>query len=226
MSRMNLTQADQLFVGKVRYAKAQKNKPGIEMTPLYDYRAAPALAVSTDVAASQAINTGTPGLINGARATAGIATLDVPRNVVAAWTGAAVLTVTGTDMYGETLTEVSASGTTFTGKKAFKTVTSLTVSANVTALTAGSGAVVGLPYRVDANDLLAARFNNAIDAGTFLPADLTKPATGSTGDSRGTFAAAGTFDGTKVLSLLFKVAGVVNTGALSAKEMAYGVQVA
>lgn len=226
MSRMNLTQADQLFVGKVRYAKAQHNKPGIEMTPLYDYRSAPALAVSTDIAASQAITAGTPALINGARATAGIATLDVPRNVVAAWTTASVMTIVGTDQYGETISEVSASGTSHTGKKAFKTITSINMSISVTAFTAGSGAVVGLPYRVDANDLLAARFNNAIDAGTFLPADLTKPATGSTGDTRGTFAAAGTFDGVKVLSLLIKVAGVIGAGGLTAKEMAYGVQVA
>src|SRR5690606_3824873 len=48
------------------------------------------------------------------------AVLDVPRNVVAAWTNAAVLTVTGEDEYGDTIVESSASGTSFTGKKAFK----------------------------------------------------------------------------------------------------------
>lgn len=72
-------------------------------------------------------------------------TADTPRNVVAAWTGAAVLTVTGTDVYGNTLVEKSGSGTSFTGKKAFKTVTGISVSANVTSLTVGTGNVLGLP---------------------------------------------------------------------------------
>lgn len=72
-------------------------------------------------------------------------TADVPRNVVASWTGTAVLTVTGTDEYGNVLKESSGSGTSFTGKKAFKTVTDIAVSANVTALTVGTGNVFGLP---------------------------------------------------------------------------------
>ncbi len=70
---------------------------------------------------------------------------DVPRNVVAAWTGTAVLTVTGTDEYGNTVVESSASGTSFTGTKAFATVTDISVSANVTSLTVGTGDVLGLP---------------------------------------------------------------------------------
>lgn len=72
-------------------------------------------------------------------------TADVPRNVVAAWTGTAVLTVTGTDAYGNTIVESSASGTSFTGTKAFKTVTNISVSANVTSLTVGTGNVLGIP---------------------------------------------------------------------------------
>lgn len=70
---------------------------------------------------------------------------DVPRNVVAAWTGTAVLTVTGTDEYGNTIVESSASGTSLVGKKAFKTVTGISSSANITSLTVGTGDVLGLP---------------------------------------------------------------------------------
>ena len=81
-----------------------------------------------------------------AAALAGVA--DVPRNVVAAWTGSAVLTVTGYDEYGNLMVEKSASGTTFTGKKAFKRVTNIAVSANVTSLTVGTGDVLGLPIFV------------------------------------------------------------------------------
>lgn len=76
-------------------------------------------------------------------------TLDVPRNIVAAWTGTAVLTVTGTDEYGNTIVESSASGTSLTGKKAFKTVTNVSTSANITSLTVGTGDVLGLPFFVE-----------------------------------------------------------------------------
>ncbi len=76
------------------------------------------------------------------------AILDVPRNVVAAWTGTAVLTVTGLDEYGDVVVESSASGTSFTGKKAFKRINSIAVSANVTSLTVGTGDVLGLPAYV------------------------------------------------------------------------------
>ena len=75
-------------------------------------------------------------------------TADVPRNVVAAWTGTAVLTITGTDEYGNTIVESSASGTSLTGLKAFKTVTGISSSANITSLTVGTGDVLGLPFFV------------------------------------------------------------------------------
>lgn len=75
-------------------------------------------------------------------------TADVPRNVVAAWTGTAIITITGTDEYGNVLVEKSGSGTSLTGKKAFKTVTAIAVSANVTSLTVGTGDVLGLPVAI------------------------------------------------------------------------------
>src|SRR3546814_17307616 len=57
---------------------------------------APLTADADGVCASQAITAAAGGTINGAFATGGVATLYVPRNVVAAWTTAAGLTVTGT----------------------------------------------------------------------------------------------------------------------------------
>jgi len=203
-NRNNISRALSVFIGKVNYGKYQSGAPGVEMSPLYKFRSAPALGVSTDVAASQAV-VSTTFVINGARASGGVATFDVPRNVIAAWTNTAILTITGTDQYGITITEVTASGTSHTGKKAFKTITSVSSNASITGATVGSGNVLGLPFRVDASDLIAARFNNAIDAGTFVPADTTSPVTSSTGDQRGTFALAGTLDGAKVLTLLLSV---------------------
>lgn len=87
-------------------------------------------------------------------------TMDVPRNIVAAWTGTAVLTITGTDEYGNTLVESSASGTSFTGKKAFATVTNVAVSANVTSLTVGTGDVLGLPFFVSNAGQVIAEFED------------------------------------------------------------------
>lgn len=73
---------------------------------------------------------------------------DTPRNVVAAWTGTAVLTITGKDVYGNTIVEKSASGTSMHGSKAFKTVTGISSSANITSLTVGTGNILGLPFRL------------------------------------------------------------------------------
>ena len=161
----------------------------------------PIVGAANSVSLSQSIATGTPGLLNGANA----GVMDVPRNIIAAWTGTAVLTVTGTDYYGQVQTEASASGTSFTGKKAFATVTAVNVSANVTVATVGTGNVLGLPFRVSSGDIFAPTFVDAADAGTFVVPDLTLPATSATGDVRGTYAPAGTLNGAKFVAALLKV---------------------
>src|SRR5690606_6346890 len=84
-------------------------------------------------------------ILDGALVSGGEAVFDVPRNVVAAWTGTAVCTVTGKDEYGETVVESSGSGTSMTGKKALKKVTDVSFSAAVTSATVGTGDVLGLP---------------------------------------------------------------------------------
>lgn len=170
----------------------------------------PVVGVSNSVAASQSITSGTPGLVNGALATAGVATMDVPRNIIAAWTGTAILTVTGTDYYGQVQTEASASGTSFTGKKAFATVTAINVGANVTAATVGTGNALGLPFMVaNGADFFSPVFDGAADAAVaatnLIVADNTNPATATSGDVRGTYLPVGTLNGAKVLAALIKV---------------------
>lgn len=76
-------------------------------------------------------------------------TMDVPRCLQAAWTTTSVLTVTGTDEFGDVIAESSASGTSFTGKKAFKTVTDVSVTIDVTSLTVGTTDVLGLPVFIE-----------------------------------------------------------------------------
>lgn len=127
------------------------------------------------------------------------------RNVVAAWTGTAVMTITGTDMYGKKLVEASASGTTFTGKKAFKTITSVSVNADVTAATIGTGNVLGLPiYTGNAAYILKECQDNAVATAGTITIGLslgTKP-TATTADNRGTYAPNATPDSLKSFTLL------------------------
>lgn len=103
------------------------------------------------------------------------AILDVPRNVVAAWTGAAIMTVTGQDEYGNTMIEASASGTSLTGKKAFKKITSIAVSANVTALTVGTGDVLGLPIFVEKVDQILAELQDNVSLAAFASNKILIP---------------------------------------------------
>jgi hypothetical protein len=185
-----------------------------EMTLVKIGLGAPATADADGVCASQALNTGVDGVIAGALAADGVATFDKPRNVVAAWTNAAVITVTGTDEYGETVVESSASGTSFTGKKAFKTVTQVRVSANVTGLTVGSGVVLGLPcFLADVADVVKEIMDGvAPTAGTFVAGDNTT-ATATTGDVRGTLSPNSAPNGSRVYEVIAAVRSAAYTGA-------------
>jgi hypothetical protein len=141
---------------------------------------------------------GTVAPSGGSLVAGGVATFDVPRNVVAAWTNTAVITITGTDEYGVVMRESSASGTSLTGKKAFKTVTGIAVSADVTGLTVGTGVVLGLPFHIPyaAGSVVKEIQDGAnATAGTFVAGD-NAVATATTGDIRGTWAPNGTPNGT------------------------------
>lgn len=204
MSRNNLSRANSLFAGRASLGNRGRIGVDVQLLTHQKFGAIP-LASANAISLSQSINTGTPGLVNGALASAGVATMVTPRNVVAAWTGTAVLTVTGKDTYGQTMVESSASGTSFTGKKAFATVTSVTVSANVTACTVGTGVAIGCGFRHNITDFGWARVDNAIDAATVVPADATTPATATTGDVRGTITFASAPDGTKQYAVAYIV---------------------
>lgn len=218
MSRQLISRAAELFAGAVSYARAYSGKYGAPLSPLYVHNfGAPATADADGISVSADITAPASAVIGGALASGGVATFDVPRNVVGAWTNTAVVTIVGTDEYGSVISEVSASGTSHAGKKAFKTITSITPSVTITSATFGSGDVLGLPFRVDANGLLAVRANNAIDAGTFVPADTTSPATGTTGDVRGTFDPAVALNGSNTVQAVILIAD------RSTKVGAYGV---
>lgn len=163
----------------------------------------PATADADGICASQSGTAATAMTINGALASGGVATFDVPRNVVAAWTGTATLTVVGTDAYGDAVTETSGSGTSMAGKKAFKTITSVTPSGNITSATVGSGDVLGLPCFLKATGLVLKELENGstASAGTVVAGDGAV-ATATTGDVRGTYDPNSACDGSKGFALI------------------------
>ena len=137
---------------------------------------APAAAASNNIAASQSVAAAASFSLNGALLSAvatGKVILDKPRNVVAAWTTTSILTITGRDDYGNAMAEVSASGTSHTGKKAFKEITSVSSSASITGATIGTGNVLGLPVFIPDVSAILAEMENGVNvkpAGkVFLP---------------------------------------------------------
>lgn len=161
---------------------------------------APDAAVSNGICASQTINT--TGTLNGSLVSGGVAVLDVPRNVVAAWTNTATITVTGTDEYGNTMTETSGSGTSFAGKKAFARVTAVVSSVSITSATVGTGDVLGLPVYLPgtAHVIRELQDGAAATAGTTV-AGITTASSATTGDVRGTYDPNAAADGDKQFTL-------------------------
>lgn len=143
--------------------------------------------------------------LTGAITVAGVCDLGLTgRNVVAAWTGTAILTVTGTDLYGNVMVEKSASGTSLTGVKAFKIITSIAVSANVTSLTVGTGDVLGIPVRLpSAGHILKEHEDGAAaTAGTVVGGlALDTESTATSADVRGTYDPNSACDGSKGFAL-------------------------
>lgn len=216
MARHNVSNADELYWGDAYEPAAFNSRRGVPITPTVQVDlGAPVAGAANSICASQSVTGGVAALLNGS--TAG--TLDVPRNVVAAWTNTAVCTVRGTDKYGRALTESSASGTSMTGKKAFKTITSVRFSASVTAATVGTGNVLGLPYRLAGKfDILAAYADTTQEAATStVVAGDANTATATTGDVRGTIAPATTPNGSVRFRVWMKVNSVANRAG------AYGV---
>ncbi len=153
-------------------------------------------------------------LINGALSngdlSTSVATLDVPRNVIADSGGVdtAVITVTGTDVYGNAMSEkITLNGATaVAGKKAFKTITAVSSDATVTnGMFLGTGDVIGLPvFLPSAGHVLKEMADGvAATAGTFVAGVRTAGgATATDGDVRGTYDPNSACDGAIVFSLI------------------------
>jgi hypothetical protein len=182
------------------------SEPGVFMSPINVYNIVPVALDADGICAQQTLAAAGNALLNGALASGGTVTLDVPRNVIvdAAGAATAVLTVTGTDVYGIPMSEaITLNGTTaVAGKKAFKTITRIAASAAATDFFVGTGDVFGLPIRADSRNYVQTAWDGAfVTTGTFVAAVTTSPATTTTGDVRGTFAPADAADASKRLTL-------------------------
>lgn len=184
------------------------SEPGVFMSPINVYDIVPVTLSATAVAAAQAVAAAGNLTINGASASGGVATLDVPRCVSIVSTNAGdttqIATVTGTDVYGIPMSEaITFNGTTtVAGQKAFKTVTRVAISAALAGnASVGSTDVFGLPLRANTRNYVLTAWNGAfVTTGTFAGADATA-ATTTTDDVRGTYAVPDAANGTKRLTL-------------------------
>ena len=142
-----------------------RNRLTAELAPLWKVNlGSPATASSTAIATSQSVTgVGTAFVLNGALLSGTQIVMDVPRNVVAAWTNTAILTITGYDEANVLMIEKTASGTSHTGKKAFKRITSITTNASITGATVGTGNVLGLPVTLIATTQIYGEMLNGVN---------------------------------------------------------------
>lgn len=156
--------------------------------------------------------------LDGALASGGVVTLDVPRNIVVDSGGAdtAVLTFVGEDEYGVAMSEaITLNGTTaVAGKKAFKTISSCTSSATISnGAFAGPGDVLGLPIFLAGTGHVLKELQDdaAPTAGTVVAGVITE-ATTTTGDVRGTYDPNAAADGAKTFKLVVVTEDPSNLG--------------
>ena len=164
------------------------------------YFGAPLAAAANSIALSQAVAAGAQFNLNGARG----AVMDVPRNVVASWTGTSVLTFRGFDVDGQPMTEVAPSGVSFIGKKAFASISRINSASAITAATVGCGLLLGFPARIaHASQLLYEIKNGVVAAPTGATVlGTTVAASGSSGDVRGTYSPLAPPDGLTAYTLV------------------------
>ena len=222
--------SDDLYLGPIS-APAQRdpNSPsspqnGIgPMGRVYVFDVLPLTLQAAGLAAAQAATGGIVALTAGTGVTtrvdaAGVTryVLDTPRNVTLTAAGANTATglVVGYDQYGQRMTEAYAAPSTSTvaGNKAFKEIVSITFSATPGSnVSAGFGDKLGLPVAVrDVAYIGDAKWAQtlAADAGTFVAAVQTNPATASTGDVRGTYTPSSASNGTRRLVMQIAMTGI------------------
>lgn len=208
MKKHHVSHADELFFGEGVTAQDVNGRQGVPFTPITKVILGTPAALDADgIAAAQAVAGAADLTLDGALISGGVLTNATPRGVQAVSSSASdttkTLTFYGTDVYNRALVErITLNGTNaVAGKKAFKTVTRVAVSAAcVGNVSAGTTDVLGLPYRLtEKSDLMQTWFNNVLEATvpTVVVGDATT-ATATTGDVRGTIDLNSACDGSRV----------------------------
>ena len=201
--------SDGVRVGESFANNGTAGPAGCATSPIYVYDVVPVALVANGVAKAQAV-TGAGNLtLDGSLVSGGVAIFDVARAVSVTSTDAGdttqTATIYGTDAYGLAQTETIAfnGAATIPGKKAFKTVTRVAISAALTGNgSAGTTDVLGLPYRVNSRNYILTAWDGAqVTTGTFVAADATSPATATTGSTRGTYTPPAATDASKRLTI-------------------------
>lgn len=204
MSRHTITHADEIFIGDAVALGVNSARRGIEMMPMHQQVITNAVAGDIDgIATAQAVAAPGDLTLDGAFATAGVATISTPRNVAILSDNAGdttqVATVTGTDLLGNPQVEdITFNGTTeAVGLKAFATVTQIAVDValagngsagtSVTQANIQLGLDAGLESLFDVVHALTGASPVAEEGGVFTVQDATAPATATTGDTKGTY---------------------------------------
>jgi hypothetical protein len=193
-----------------------------------------AAGAGTVAGAAVPLNTATNGLVvvglNGGNA---LVVTDFPRALTYVSSSASdtgTILLTGYDQYKSLQTElITLNGTTpVPGKKAFVYIQSVTpVSATLVGnLSIGTSQIFGLPMAADPGSFDASwkviAGAQTADAGTFVFADRTNPATSITGDVRGTYSPAAAPNGSTIYFLNY----APSLGAHLKVNSTYGVQTA
>lgn len=186
-----------------RNNRSVRTASGFRVNPsaiVHEFFNAPAALVANGYSVSHAgaAAAGTTNqTLGGSLCTGGVGTADVARNVVITVTHATSVvamsgTITGTDNYGNVITEawsVTATGTTktFTGKKAFKTITQITetvaADASANSIVSGTGNVLGLIGPVSS----VVPIGEMMDGATTTAGVLVVASTAATADAGGTY---------------------------------------
>lgn len=191
---------DSSYIGS-GYVNARSNNRQIALSNLVHYTFTNPLTLDADGFSVSHLGAGTAGTtsqtLGGALTTTGVGINAHPRNVVITVTHASAVVamsgvITGTNFLDDVMTEawsVTAGTTskTFTGKKGFKTITSITevVAADASANTiiSGTGIVLGVPVKITVNSLVKEQLDGAIVTNGTLVAGLA----GATTDTLGTY---------------------------------------
>ena len=183
-------------------------EPGGPISPVFIYNVVPVALDADGIAQAQAVAAAGNLTLNGALASGGAVTFEVPRAVSVTSSNAGdttqTATVTGFDVYGQPMTETIAfnGAATISGQKAFFRVTRVAISAALAGNgSAGSTDILGLPYRADFRSYVLTSWDGTfVTTGTFTGADSTSPATATTNDVRGTFVPPSATDGARRLT--------------------------